>query len=358
MNIDLKDYGLSERFEQEAALYGGLFVGRVCEQHRELYKVIGERGEIAASVSGKLAFGADDPTAFPAVGDWVMLDRPDADAGPAVIQHVLRRQSVLARQAAGTEKAGQIIAANMDTIFICMSLNADFNLRRVERYLSIVWDSRAKPVIVLTKSDLCEDLPEKLVDIASVSVGAPVIVCSSENNEGLYEIQAFTGPGQTIALIGSSGVGKSTLINRLMGRDVLATSAIREADAKGRHTTTHRQLLRLPDGGIVIDTPGMRELQILTGNLDRTFRDIEELAAQCRFRNCSHGAEPGCAVRAGVESGALSEKRLESYQKLQRETAYAGLNARRLENEKVNKMFGGKSELKRFKRHMHSQNGE
>lgn len=352
MNINLKKYGLNERFEQEATIYDGLFIARITEQHRELYKAISEYGEIDASVSGKLAYNAEGQTAFPAVGDWVMIDRMDGSTGNAIIHHILRRKSVLARQAAGTENAGQVIAANIDTIFICMSLNADFNIRRIERYLTIAWDSMATPVIVLTKSDLCDDLPQKLDEIASVSMGAEIIVCSSENRDGFDEINAYIGQGKTIAFVGSSGVGKSTLINRLMGQDVLATKAIREDDAKGRHTTTYRQLLLLPSGGIVIDTPGMRELQIYTGNLSKTFEDVEEIAARCKFGDCSHGAEPGCAIREAIENGTLSAKRFESYQKLQREVSYAGLNSRQLENEKINRMFGGKDEMKRMKKHV------
>lgn len=356
MNINLKNYGLTERFEQEATMYDGLFIARVTEQHRELYKTISECGEIDASVSGKLAYNADSQTAFPAVGDWVMIDRLDGKGGNAIIHHILRRKSVLTRQSSGIEITGQVIAANIDTIFICMSLNADFNIRRIERYLTIAWDSMATPVIVLTKSDLCDDLPQKLDEIASVSMGVDVIHCSSENGNGYEEISTYIGQGKTIAFVGSSGVGKSTLINCLMGQDVLATRAIREDDAKGRHTTTHRQLLLLPTGGIVIDTPGMRELQIYTGNLSKTFEDIEEIAAQCKFGDCSHGSEPGCAIREEIENGTLSQKRFESYQKLQREVSYAGLNARQLENEKLNRMFGSKGEMKQFKKRIKDKN--
>ena len=356
MNINLKNYGLNECFEQEATLYNNLFIARVTEQHRDLYKVVSEYGEIDASVSGKFAYHANDQTSFPAVGDWVMTDRLDKSTGNAIIHHILRRKSVLARQSAGRENAGQVIAANIDTIFICMSLNADFNIRRIERYLTIAWDSMAAPVIVLTKSDLCIDLQQKLNDIASVSMGAEVITCSSEHGNGFDEINAYLGHGKTIAFVGSSGVGKSTLINHLMGQDVLATRAIREDDAKGRHTTSHRQLLLLPNGGIVIDTPGMRELQIYTGNLSKTFEDIEEIAARCKFGDCSHGAEPGCAIREAIENETLSEKRFESYQKLQREVSYVGLNARQLEKEKLNRMFGSKGEMKQFKKHIKDKN--
>ena len=357
MDINLKNYGLNECFEQEAALYNGLFIARVTEQHRELYKVMSGYGEIGASVSGKYAYQAGDQAGFPAVGDWVMIDRMDGSAGNAIIHHVLHRKSVLARQAAGAENTGQVIAANIDTIFICMSLNADFNIRRIERYLTIAWDSMATPVIVLTKSDLCIDLPAKLDQISSVSMGVDVISCSSENGDGYEAVNTYAGPGKTIAFVGSSGVGKSTLINRLMGQDLLATKMIREDDDKGRHSTTHRQLLLLPNGGIVIDTPGMRELQIYTGNLSKTFEDIERIATRCKFGDCSHGTEPGCAIREAIENGALSEKRFESYQKLQREISYAGLNSRQLENEKINRMFGGKGEMKRVKKYSENKNG-
>ena len=352
MYLNLKKYGLSDRFEQEASLYKGLFPARVTEQHRDLYKVISEDGELIAGISGKLAYHADEKSSFPAVGDWVMIDRTDSNSGNAVIKHILGRKSIFVRQGAGTAGEEQVIAANIDTVFICMSLNSDFNLRRMERYLAIAWDSMAKPVIVLTKSDLCEDLQRKLDELSSVSMGIDVVVCSSEDKDGYNIVGDYIEEGKTIAFIGSSGVGKSTLINRLAGDESQAVQDIRSGDDKGRHTTTYRQLKLLPNGGIVIDTPGMRELQLHTGDLSRTFEDIEEFSAQCRYKNCSHISEPGCMIRNAIESGVLSEKRFGSYLKLQRELEYSNLNSRQTEHEKINRMFGSKKEMKKVMKQM------
>lgn len=354
--MTLEQYGFSNRFKQAAIAYPGLFPARVTEQHRDLYKIVSERGELYAVTSGKLSYHADGQSAFPAVGDFVIIDRRDADGGNAVIHHILSRKSVFIRKAAGTANEEQVIAANIDTVFICMSLNADFNLRRVERYLAIAWESKATPVIVLTKSDLCGDREQRLKEISSVALGTEVTVCSAESADGLDDVKASIQPGRTVAFIGSSGVGKSTLINRLIGAEVLTTQQIREDDDKGRHTTTHRQLILLPGGGIVIDTPGMRELSLFTGDLSKTFEDIAELAGKCKYNDCSHSSEPGCAVRQAIEQGTLSEKRFENYQKLRREISYDGLNSRQLENEKINRMFGSKAEMKQAFKHIKAKN--
>ena len=355
MYSTLTKYGLSDRFKQEATLYEGLFLARVLEQHRDLYKVVCEQGQLYANISGKLSYQAEDSLGYPAVGDWVMIDRTDGNFGNAIIHSIISRKSVFARQMAGTVKEQQVIAANIDIVFICMSLNADFNLRRIERYLTIAWDSNAMPVIVLTKSDLCDDLPEKLKKLEAVSLGVDTLVCSSISEDGYEEVAQYIEKGKTIAFIGSSGVGKSTLINRLLGQELMATKEIREDDDKGKHTTTHRQLILLPNGGIVIDTPGMRELGVFSGNLSTTFEDITELAAECKFSDCSHGTEPACAVQGAIANGSLSVARFENYQKLQREMSYEGLNSRQLENEKIRAYGISKKEIKQFKNHVKSK---
>lgn len=352
--INLVDIGLSERYIQEATMYKpNLHLARVSVQHKDLYKVITENGEIQAEVSGKLGYSVSDLADYPVVGDWVLVDRTDQTGGNAIIHHILSRKSCFERKAAGTGNKRQVIASNIDTIFICMSLNNDFNLRRMERYLSISWDSMATPVIVLTKSDLCEDLSTKLMEIQSVAIGVDVVVTSSLSEDGYTGILQYLHRGKSITFIGSSGVGKSTLINQLMGEDVLATSGLRNDD-KGRHTTTHRQLLVLPQGGVVIDTPGMRELQIAGADLSKSFADIEELAQHCYFCDCRHGSEPGCAVQKAMTEGSLSPGRFANYQKLLKEMLYEerknSMSVAQAEKQKVKDMVGSLKEFKQMKK--------
>lgn len=342
----LKKYGLSERFEQESTLYEGLFLARVINRNRNLYKVICENGVLNAEISGKLIYNANGYEYFPEVGDWVMIDRENDKNGNAVIHNILRRKSVIERKAAGTSNTIQILAANIDIIFICMSLNADFNLRRLERYLTLSWESKAKPVVVLTKSDLCKDLPYYLNEIKKVSLDADIIYCNNKTEDGFKSILTYVTASNTIVFIGSSGVGKSTIINKLIGKTELAVNEIGKND-KGKHTTTSRQLLLLPKGGIVIDTPGMRELQINSGNISVAFEDIESLALKCKFSNCTHTTEPYCEVKKALEKGIISKERFLNYQKLKKEISYEGLNSKEIENKKINNMFGSKANMKK-----------
>lgn len=294
--------------------------------------------ELTGEVSGKFRFSATSPASFPAVGDYVMVDRESDSAGNGIIHELLPRKSLLARKAAGNEKITQIIAANIDYIFICMSLNNDFNLRRIERYLAIAWDSGAVPLIVLTKADLADNLSEKLQEVEEIAPGVDVIITSMENDDDHLQVLKYIKEGKTGAFVGSSGVGKSTLINKVLGKDIIKTSEIR-SDDKGRHTTTRRDLFILPNGGAVIDTPGMRELGIDQADLSRSFEDIEALATECRFKDCSHKSEPGCVLRKGIEDGTISEERLESYLKLKKEAGYEGLNSKEIEKKKIESMF-------------------
>ena len=313
---------IPDRYAALVAEYPGLALCRVSLQEKGLYHLLSAEGEQPAAVSGRFQYVAATASDYPAVGDYVMADLNGGDT--AVIHHVLPRKSVFIRKAAGSAKTEQVVAANVDTVFLCMALNNDFNIRRLERYLTVAWESGATPVVVLTKSDLCDDLADKIAQTKSVASGADTVTVSAMEDDGYNQLTNYLVDGKTLAFVGSSGVGKSTQINRLLGEDRLRTNGLRNDD-KGRHTTTHRELIVLPCGATVIDTPGMRELGMWDSGegIAATFSDIEALAEKCRFKNCTHGTEPGCAVRAAIERGELSEERLSSYEKLKKENAYS-----------------------------------
>ena len=321
----LTDLGWTDRlgteFEPHAA--AGLVAARVAVQHRGAYVILSELGELRATIAGRLEHGASGAGDLPAVGDWVAVV-PRTDEGTATIQAVLPRHTKFSRKVALTAAAEQVLAANVDTVFLLTSLNDDLNLRRLERYLALAWESGAQPVIVLTKTDLIPNVEERVLEVERIAFGVPVHPISSITGEGLDLVTSYLSPGKTVALLGSSGVGKSTLVNTLAGEDLLAVAEIRESDGEGRHTTTFRQLVLLPQGGLVLDTPGMRELQLWESadGLGETFTDVEELAAQCRFSDCAHRTEPGCAVQAALEAGTLDHGRWASYKKLQLELAH------------------------------------
>ena len=323
--FSLTELGWSSFFEKQAQPNTPLIPARVAEESRELYHILCEQGEFPAELSGKLRHEIESRAGMPAVGDWVLAGlRPHQER--ATIHRVLERKGRFSRKMAGRKTEERIVAANIDVAFLVSSLNREFNLRRVERYLTLAWDSGAKPLIVLNKVDLSNDHDRATLrgEAEKTATGVPVILTSAACGHGVDELRAILQPGVTAAFLGSSGVGKSSLINALLGTRQLATQAIRASDDRGRHTTTTRQLLLLPRGGIVIDTPGMRELQLWDARegLDQTFADIEELATGCRFRDCRHQSEPGCAVRAAVQAETLDARRLQSFHKLQKEERF------------------------------------
>jgi ribosome biogenesis GTPase / thiamine phosphate phosphatase len=295
---------------------------RVVAEDRGSYQLIGAAGELRAGVSGRFRHeAANDTSAFPAVGDWVAIEA--AKTGETVIHALLPRRSALVRQASGKRTEAQVVGANLDVVFVVASLNRDLNVRRLERYVTAAWESGAEPVILLSKADLGGDVDAVLDAVAGVAAGATVVVVSSFDGRGVEEVRERIKPGQTVAFVGSSGVGKSTLLNRLAGEERAFVREIRADDARGRHTTTRRQLHLLPEGGLVLDTPGMREFALWDSEgLEQTFTDIDEIVARCRFGNCSHNGEPGCAIAAALADGSLEPGRLESWQKLIRESAH------------------------------------
>lgn len=321
----LPAYGWNKHWEEAMNtlhfIERGFVPGRVIAQFSQQYQLITECGEVTAGVSGKFEFNAVDRIDFPAVGDWVDLLQSEARA---VIHAVLPRRTSMIRKEAGNRTDGQVIGANIDSLFIVNALNQDFNLRKIERYLIAAWESGAQPVILLTKADLCSNLAESITSVQNIAPGVPVHAVSALQNQGRDDLAPYLLSGSTIAITGSSGVGKSTLLNWLAGQDLQAVQDIREHDARGRHTTTHRQLFLLPSGAIMMDTPGMRELQLweTESGWHTAFGDIEQLAAQCRFRDCRHDTEIGCAVKQALEDQSLDRRRYANYLKTRKELAY------------------------------------
>jgi ribosome biogenesis GTPase len=330
---DLANWGWSKREEALLQPFSGrgLQAARVLAEHRGSYALATDRGEVSASVSGKFRYEAVTAEDFPAVGDWVAVEPVDSGQS-AVIHAVLPRQTRFVRPARGPIPEAQVVAANVDLVLLVTGLDHDFNLRRLERYLALAWSSGAEPVVVLNKADLCDDLAGRLADVSMVAPGVTVRVLSALDGTGIDSLTPLLEPGKTVALLGSSGVGKSTIVNALLGYDRQATGAVREDDQRGRHTTTMRELLVMPNGALLIDSPGMRSVGMweIEDGLADAFADVEEFASRCRFSDCSHTLEPGCAVQAAIAQGALPAARLESMNKLARESAAL---ARRLDPE-------------------------
>jgi ribosome biogenesis GTPase len=322
--FDLTAIGLNDRvrtaFQPHAAK--GHTLGRVSAVHREQYRIYTSQGEMKAEAIGALLYRAEHASDLPAVGDWVSAQLIGADE--AMIHAVLPRSTGFSRRAAGDREQEQMIAANVDLVLIVCGLDHDFNPRRIERYLILARESGAEAVIVLNKADLCPEPEARIAEVSCIAGDTQIVATCAVSAEGIRPILPLIGPGRTVALLGSSGAGKSTLVNQLLGEQRQPMQEVRESDSRGRHTTTHRELLPLPTGGALIDTPGMRELQLWAGfdSLDSAFSDVAELAQQCHFRDCAHGVENGCAVQTALGEGTLAPERWQSYLKLRAEIAF------------------------------------
>jgi len=327
---------------------------RVIAQQRKFWRIAGAFGECWAEASGKLRLAAEEGVEWPAVGDWVVADASKTGSS-ALILEVLPRRSRFVRKVAGKKIAEQVLAANVDTALLVAALDGDFNPRRVERYLAQCWESGARPVVVLNKADACVDTSVKTAEIERIALGSEVCVISARTGQGMDGLEKFLERGQTVVLLGSSGVGKSTIANGLLGELQQEVQPVREGDSRGRHTTTARELFVLPGGALLMDTPGLRELQLWDAaeGVSQTFADIDALAAECRFGDCTHENEPGCAVQAALSAGTLEEARLENQRKLMREEEFLRRKidpaARHEEKERIKRMFRGIRQMYRRK---------
>ncbi len=326
--FDIKNYGFTGQYEVNGK-EDGCIPARVTEVHREIYKVVSEKGEITARIKGSFYKDTDTAEDFPAVGDFVLLQYNEL--GDSRIVKVLPRSSKFSRPDYSGHNASyvktileQVVAANFDYVFILASLNYDFNVNRIMRYITVAWESGGTPVVLLTKADLVEDYEEQQKEVLSQAIGVNVHVISAAMGDGLKELTPYLKPGKTVVFLGSSGVGKSTLVNALAGEELMYVSEIREEDSKGRHTTTHRQLLMLKNGVMIIDTPGMRELGMwdIGEGLGDAFSDVEDLFHQCRFSDCTHKGEPGCAVQAALKNHTLEPSRWKNYLQLKNEAKF------------------------------------
>ena len=321
MDINLKTLGWNNFFSENFSEYlgKGLVPARISREHTHIYFLYSERGELTAEVAGRIRHTSDSKCEYPAVGDWVAVNLRLGEE-LATIHAVLPRESSFSRKVAGSNTQEQVIAANIDLVFIVNGLDNNFNPRRIERYLTHVHDSGAEPVIILNKTDLCDDVKSRIAEVKKIAHETPVIAICALDKNGIQPLKEFILKGKTIALLGSSGVGKSQIINTLSGWDKQSVHEVR-SDSKGRHTTTNRELIILPCGGMIIDTPGIREIQVWCDidGLNKAFADVVGYAAHCRFSDCSHEVEPGCAVRASIEEGTLDSARVQSYIKIKKE---------------------------------------
>jgi ribosome biogenesis GTPase len=355
--MDLDNLGWEPYFEQHFKGHkdAGLIPARIAQEHKLNYMVFCAIGELKARVSGRFQHEARGLFDFPSVGDWVAI-APLVNEKKATIHARLPRKSSFSRKVKGAATEEQIVAANIDTLLIVSGLDHDFNIRRIERYLTLAWDSGAAPVLVLNKVDLCPDIHTRITKVRMIAFDTPIHPVSAIENRGLDQLQTHFRQGKTAALVGSSGVGKSTIINSLLGKERQITKDVRASDGRGRHATTMRELILLPAGGIIIDNPGMRELQLWADedSLTSSFGDVEELAANCHFSDCSHSREPGCAVQAAIENGDLGPARFQSYLKLQKELKHLATKqdwkAREEERQKWRKIAMASRQLKKNKK--------